>query len=625
MTSNARSHRRGLKEAFKTILPRRRDDRDVHSHIEPHRSTNTTTVQRERNQSLALLPTLSSLSSLPDFDSSSFSLGRYSVAALSQHNLIPPRVWAADYSQDTIIPYISSAPSLSEYDIDDAYQYQSQLGQLAKTCSVEPDWYPKEPVQESKPFPSPSPSRSTYVSSQESLFSRTTSNQNVTPETIHFQSPLSQIARACNVPSVYRYGTSLQASLATLQSSLRSASTLRLQRSPRDLPTILESPPVSKPKRIISIGSAPPLPVIVPEHASVQERRNVSSEYPVVTADPAPAATHLFQPPRPVLQNSRDAELDAGLSSINHFSSFCVLDASSPSCPVTATSQDLRLVFDIGEDFCLDTVGIDGASMDTVTGQDADGNVVIHLVIYSRLINPSSGRSRFILASLLDITSFITGTASVPDLETISEESFAEEEINTPPRLHAHCSSRYELPPSSLAGQENVVGYAPRTPLRSKESDIWLDIASEETRRTRSIRSTPSTPRSRSSATTSSAKSIDDILDQFLASLQELYSEFFLLGKSPLDEDTYEICNVSSKMYDSREYIEGHLTRTSASDRAHLERRLTQGEPFHVRVRWGIVGELKLLYCIPLFGRSNVTWVCFLVEEGKWAGMPTWE
>lgn len=625
MTSNAKSHRRGLKEAFKTILPRRRDDRDIHSHTFPRHPTNSTTVVAERDPSLALLPTLSSLSSLPDFDSSSFSLGQYSVAALSQHNPNPTRVWAADYSKDTIIPYIPSAPNFSEYGIDDAYQYQSQLGQLAKTCSVEPDWYPRDPLQESQPIPSPARSRSTYVSSRESLFSRATSSQNVTPETIHFSSPLSQIAHACNVPSVYRYGTSLQASLATLQSSLRSASTLRLQRSTRDLPTTLESSPAPRPKRIISIGSTAPLPVLVSEPACVQERSYGSIEVPIIAADPTPATPPLFRPSRSIRQDSREAELDAGLSSINHFSSFCVLDASSPSCPVTATSQDLRLLFDIGEDFCLDTVGIDGASMDTVTGQDAQGNAVIHLVIYNRLINPNSGRSRFVLASLLDITSFITGTASVPDLETISEESFTEEEINTPPRLRAHCSSKYELPADGLAGRDSIVDYTPRTPLRSKESDIWLDIASEETRRTRSMRSTPSTPRSRSSATNSSARSIDDILDQFLASLQGLYSEFFLLGKSPLDEDTYEICNVSSKVYDSREYIEGHLTRTSASDRAHLERRLTQGASFQMRVRWGVGGELKLLYCIPLFGRSNVTWVCFLVEEGKWAGMPTWK
>jgi hypothetical protein len=228
---------------------------------------------------VTILPTLSSLSSLPNFDSSSFSLGHYSAVALSQHDPIPTRVWAADYSQDTIIPYIPSAPILSECDINDAYQYQSQLGQLAETCSAELDWYSQEPVRESVS------SRSTYLSSRESLSSRINSGQNVTPETIHFQSPLSQIAHAYDVPSVYRYGTSLQASLATLrsqQSSMRSASTLRLQRSTQDLPTILESPPAPKAKRTISIGSAAPVlvPVTIPGPVPVMHKTTSPTRFP---------------------------------------------------------------------------------------------------------------------------------------------------------------------------------------------------------------------------------------------------------------------------------------------------------------------------------------------------------
>lgn len=118
---------------------------------------------------------------------------------------------------------------------------------------------------------------------------------------------------------------------------------------------------------------------------------------------------------------------------------------------------------------------------------------------------------------------------------------------------------------------------------------------------------------------------MNDVLDQFLASLQVLYSEFFLLGKSPLDEFSYEICNVSPKVHAGREYIEGHLSETSPEDRAYMESKLTQERAFRMRIRWGVIGELRQLYCIPLFGRSNITWVCFLVHEGKWVGLPLWD
>lgn len=607
MTSSARPYRRSLREALKTILPRRRDDRDDRD----SQLTIPSTSSGRKPASLVHLPTISSLSSLPDFDSSSFDIDRYSVSTLSHHDRMPARVWAADYSRQTIVPYSPSNPDQDQCEFIEAYQCQSQLGELAKTCSTDSDWDSNESVDD---FVFSQPGEQL---SRETLVSKTSSCQAVTPESIHFQSPLSQLAHACNVPSVYRYGASLQASLATLRSPVQSASTLRLQRSRQDLPKCLEAPSARPPKRVISIKSAAPAPVasVMPE----QER------LPKDTSRTSAPATPISHPSlKPPHRSRRDAEIDAGLSSIAHFSSFCVLDAASPGCPVTATSQDLRLVFDIGEDFCLDTVGIDGASMDTVTGQDADGNAVIHLVIYTRLVNPNSGRSRFVLASLLDITSFITGAASLPELDTISEESVTDERVNTPPGFAIGRSPRYKVSADSLLQECQVPDH--RTPLGCKESDIWLDIASEETRRTRSsTRSSPSTPRSCSSTTTSSTRSMDGILDQFLTSLQLLYSEFFVLGKSPLDENTYEICNVSPKVHDSREYIEGHLSRTSPSDKTYLERALTQEESFRMRVRWGAAGELKQLFCVPLFGRSNVTWVCFLVQEDKWAGLPIWE
>lgn len=592
MSSRGKAHRRSLKECLKSVLQRRRVDHDdliVGSGI-----------LKRSNSSFALLPDFGSLSSLPDFDSSRFDIDRYSVSIPSRPDSALTRIRAVNYSQQTIVPYRAQS-SLSQHDINDAYQFQSDLGQLAKYCSD--DLYSNFSQQ----------SLDVDIISQRSLLPKTSLSQLVGTDPILFQSPLSQLAHACNVPSIYQHGASMQASLVTLDSNIRSSSTLRLQRSTQSLKPIEETALAPLPSRRIS--ASPQSDLISHPYAEKRRlpRRRSSRNLLPETSNATPKSGRHAQ---------KASDLESGLSSIDHFSSFCVLDAAQPGCPVTAVSEDLRYVFEIGEEFCLNTAGVEGADMDTVTGQDMEGNTIIHLVVYSPLVNPSSGRSRFVLASLLDITSFITETASIPDLETISEESVIEEELKTPPRIQIQHSPRYELSSEHLLGgcfmsNDNII-----TPMQPYKDDIWLDIASEETKRSRSIKSTPSTPRSSS---TSSSHSMDDVLDQFLASLQVLYSEFFLLGRSPLDEYSYEICNVSPKVHASREYVEGHLSKTSPEDRVYLENKLTKERAFRMRIRWGMAGELKQLYCIPLFGRSNVTWVCFLVEEDKWAGLPLWD
>ena len=608
MTSNAKTNRRSLKECLKTILQRRRDD-----HHDDHMTVGYG-ISKRRDTSLAS----PSLTTQPNFELSRFDIHQNSVSDSDTCNLSTPDVAASAYSQHAIVPDARPESSLSPRDIRDAYQYQTELGQLAKSCSVERDWYSTSAPGTHLQVP---PAGLNLIkpelwASQESVLPDTIPSQLITPYSIHFQSPLSQLAHACNVPSIYRQGASLQASLATLPSPTWSASTLRLQRSIQDLNPNRVPNPTPHSKRDASLS-----PLVVTTSVSALGKGRL----PRKTSD----GSLLLAPPDAVsslelAHDHRAPELEAGLSSINHFSSFCVLDTATPGCLVTATSADLRLVFDIGEEFCLNSAGIDGASMETVTGHDEDGNVRIHLVVYNPLINPSSGRSRFVLASLLDITSFIIDAASVPDLETISEESFIEEELKTPTQIQVHQSPRYGLTANDLLGGCFLPEDGLHTLTHGQKGDIWLDIASEETRPSRSVKSAPGTPRSTSSAR-SSTRSMDDVLDQFLASLQNLYSEFFLLGKSPLDENSYEICNVSPKVHATREYIEGHLTRTSREAKAHLEEQLTHDESFRMTVRWGVVGKSKQLYCVPLFGRSNVTWVCFLVEEGKWPGLPLWE
>ena len=604
MTTNAKAHRRSLKECFKHILQRRWGDHGV-DHM-----TEKPSIWKRRDPSIALLPTFSSLTTLPDFRSSRFDIDQYSVSDPDPGfcDRFPQNSCLDDYSQHITVPNAEGKLLLGQRATRHPPSHQIESAKPCRLYSIEHDWHPTG-VPRALPD-------DLDIGPERSLLPEANSFPRITPNTVHFQSPLSQLARACSVPSIYRHGASLQASLATLRSPMQSASTLRLQRSTQDLNHRRALGPAPRSKRDTSLSPTPgfgPVPNTGTEHISQTSLHKKAF---------LPQCTSLSSSrPAPPQQAS---ELEAGLSSINHFSSFCVLDAASAGCPVTATSEDLRSVFEIGEHFCDSTTGVDGTSMETVTGLDEDGNSRIHLVMYSQLVNPNSGRSRFVLASLLDITSFITDAASLPDLERISEESMVEEELKTPTRSQVNQLQGSDLFSSNLLGRCSSPSRDMHIPTLAQKDDIWLDIASEESRRSRPVKSAPGTSRSSSSAR-SSTRSMDDVLDQFLASLQEIYADFFLLGKSPLDEHSYEICNVSPRVHASHEYVDGHLTKTSSEDRSHLEKQLTLERSFQMKVRWGAVGKLKRLYCIPLFGRNNITWVCFLVEDTRWTSLPSWK
>ena len=259
--------------------------------------------------------------------------------------------------------------------------------------------------------------------------------------------------------------------------------------------------------------------------------------------------------------------------------------------------------------------------MDIVTGSDALGNPITHLVLFSPLIAPSSGRSRFMFASLVDVTKFIEDAALMPELDTISEESVVDN-IATPPTYSSPAwpPLNHELSADDLLGGCCISDVTPCS--KATESDIWLDLAASERRPvTQDLwhHDSPSTmPSSRS---TCSNISVDDVLDQFVADLQNLYSDFFLLGKSPLDQDVYEICNVSPRVFASKDYVEGHLSGTDRDTIETLSVKLADSDPFTLRVVWGTLGVVKQLYCCPVFGQSELIWICFLVDSdlpGLW-------
>lgn len=275
------------------------------------------------------------------------------------------------------------------------------------------------------------------------------------------------------VSSTRASGTSQHASVTSLQTpTLRSSrSTLRTQKSQQTISTNLSSlreefthSPRSTPSDVRSTTPSPSI--------------KFCTSPPSISKTQSPT----FRRPR-----SKRAQLKASLAHttnlVKHFGSFCVLDGATEGCPVTSTSEDLRFVFDVGETFFLNNQECTGTSMDIVTGCDADGNPVTHLVLFSPLLAPSSGRSRFLLASLVDITQFIYDTATLPELETIQEESVVEESIYTPV---TNRSVSWKLPRHELSAEDLLGGCfvsEGKGPFDIRNEDIWLSIASEESSR----------------------------------------------------------------------------------------------------------------------------------------------
>jgi hypothetical protein len=383
------------------------------------------------------------------------------------------------------------------------------------------------------------------------------------------------------------------------------------------------------------------------------------------------ASFHDNEPPSTVLsvpissgQPRKTPSDQVSIASIKHFQSFCVVDAQVDGNPVVATSQDLKYIFDVGDHFYLNNQECKDGAIDIVTAYDPDGNETTHLVLVSPLVATSSGRSRFLLAALVDVTSFMNDAATIPELDTISEESIHDDGVATPVHIYqpplgmqdaVSKTIDYELSCEDLLGgcyiednhrpmgspwindRGNIPGmgmYAD-TDLKRKLSaasldDVWTELAREESLRgrnspltgTASSRSDHSTQHTSPSSDPSSAVSnVDDMVERLMTELQQLYSDFFLLANSPFDDSGYEIYNVSPSVYASKDYVHKHLSGCSRRTRERLVELLGEDTAFDLHVKWGIAGDDKQLYCIPLFGRRDPTWICMLVDvklEALW-------
>lgn len=443
----------------------------------------------------------------------------------------------------------------------------------------------------------------------------------------YFEAPGPQQPSLHAVPSVYESGLSRQASLVSAISRPPSASSLRIRNSRSSIH------PHSRTAQRTSMGGGTgrryqhsPEPLTSSHYSFDESSRGHDVTEPSMRAHLTPSRDQVTRISRDLAPVRPPRASSDPMMLIEHFKCFVVLDTALSGCPVTGTSYDLRYIFDIGEHFVLNNQECEGSSLDITTGFDADGNQVVHLLLFTPLVVPSSGRSRFMLVALVDVTEYIAETASqVPELDTISEESSFIEEAATPStRRSPHWSSiSYKLSADDLLGGCSLAGDNDDFPLGGKDADedIWLALAAAEggfkankPKGYRSDRSPQSPSRRSASTSTSHASSTDGKVEDFMASLQELYSDMFVLGPSPLADDAYEICNVSPRVYESKEYIDGHLSQTSVTDLERLSRKLGELEPFSMKVRWGTRGEDKRLYCNPLYGRASITWICYLVN-----------
>jgi len=339
---------------------------------------------------------------------------------------------------------------------------------------------------------------------------------------------------------------------------------------------------------------------------------------------------------------------------VKHFASFCIIDIAASGCPVSAVSEDLRYLYDIKDRFVLNAQECAELSMDLSVGRDPDGNEVTHLLLFSPLVVPATSKSRFMLVSAIDVSGYVRYAASLdtspePEEPSISSESFSERSNPSSSRswlddrtdqladelLHG-CSIK-EIPARNLTSRRRTVPRSEPQPSKHDSEDIWTAIAREEgllvpqtstpSRSTDyfpSSRDQPPAQKQRAAATSPTAPppSLDyadeKVLGRFIESLQELYSQYFLLACSPQNGDFYEIAYVSPAVYASGEYVSGHLSHTPFHRLRGFAAHLAAGRRFRAMIRWGDGGVQKQLFCVPLMGgqqQQPAPWICVLVDR----------
>lgn len=369
------------------------------------------------------------------------------------------------------------------------------------------------------------------------------------------------------------------------------------------------------------------------------------------------ASNQPFGPRVPSLTSiAENSELSASKSSLDescrlvrHFASFCIIDIKAPGCPVSAVSDDLRYIYDIRDRFVLNAQECSELSMDLSVGRDPDGNEVTYVLLFSPLVAPDTETTRFILVSAIDVSGYVRYAASLetnskPQDNCTSPTSFTER----PKRKRKSTRSWIDERTDQLADEllhgcsikddpehDTIKPYNRWQTSRSTSSDfdgedIWTAIADEEglifdkaliSSKPIYTTSKPMSSQKQNQTAESADPKItlnyadEVVLGKFIESLQMLYSQYFLLACSPLNDQFYEICYVSPSLYARGEYVSGHLSRMPLHNIRGFGAQLAAGRRFRRDVRWGNEGIEKQLYCVPLTGRQPPPWICMLVDK----------
>lgn len=367
-------------------------------------------------------------------------------------------------------------------------------------------------------------------------------------------------------------------------------------------------------------------------------------------ASGTPSLTSIAEHSRPVAPATSQEDSS---HLVRQFASFCIIDIQAPGCPVSAVSEDLRYLYDIKDRFVLNAQEFSQLSMDLSVGRDPDGNEVTYVLLFSPLVSPATGKSRFMLVSAIDVSGYVRYAASLDSSPEREEEgrSFTSSSQRSKRRRKSssiswiderteqladellHGCSIKDTPCGDIMGSYGVSRQANPGHATLDSEDIWTAIAKEEglirheaPRRSRSTASrhdafSPSSFRNRQKATApaKSPPSLDyadeKVLGKFVESLQVLYSQYFLLACSPLKDEYYEICYVSPAVSASGDYVTGHLSHMPLGRIHEFGAHLAAGKRFRTSIRWGDQGIEKQVYCVPLIGQQPSPWICMLVDQ----------
>jgi hypothetical protein len=356
---------------------------------------------------------------------------------------------------------------------------------------------------------------------------------------------------------------------------------------------------------------------------------------------------------------SQGTDRDDSLRLVKHFASLCVIDILAPGCPVSAVSDDLRYVYDVKDRFVLNAQEMSQLSMDLSIGRDAQGNEVTYVLLFSHLISLDTDKNRFILVSAIDVSGYVRYAASDDQISESSQQSSAPDSFSDQSEASGASSTSLWLneqtgrladallqgcsiddrPCSATTTSREQVSDMTTGPdsnysdLSDCSDDIWTSIAKEESLKARSGSNKCNPARQVSykagkqqevkppdplpSESQSRVNYADEkVLGRFVESLQDLYSQYFLLACSPVDDEFYEIRYVSPAVHASGEYILDHLSHTSTDLMNDFRAHLALEERFRAMIRWGSEGRWKQLYCLPLIGPQPAPWMCFLVDKG---------